>query len=59
MVMLQLLTGQEGAAVVTSVETARPNPLAFEAIIDRRAQGWPASEAQAFADLALKCVEYR
>ncbi|KXZ51279.1 hypothetical protein GPECTOR_13g766 [Gonium pectorale] len=59
MVLLQLLTGRGGAQVVATVETARKQPLGFAPIIDPRAGPWPAAEAVAFADLALRCVEYR
>ncbi|KAG2438743.1 hypothetical protein HXX76_005288 [Chlamydomonas incerta] len=59
MVLLQLLTGREGAQVVSVVESARRQPLGFGPCIDPRAGDWPAAEAMAFADLALRCVEYR
>lgn len=57
--LLQLLTGQEGARVVSTVERARADPLQFMGVIDRSAGSWPATEALAFADLALKCTEVR
>lgn len=41
------------------VESARRQPLGFGPCIDPRAGDWPAAEAMAFADLALRCVEYR
>ncbi|KXZ51278.1 hypothetical protein GPECTOR_13g765 [Gonium pectorale] len=59
MVLLQLLQGRGGSQVVATVETARKQPLGFAPIIDPRAGPWPAAEAVAFADLALRCVEYR
>ncbi|GFR44035.1 hypothetical protein Agub_g5192, partial [Astrephomene gubernaculifera] len=59
-VLLQLLTGRQGAQVISQVESARQQPLSFvEACIDPRVGSWPAAEAMAFADLALRCVEYR
>ncbi len=45
--------------VVTLVESARQQPLSFASCIDPRAGPWPAAEAQAFADLALRCVALR
>ncbi|PNH12734.1 U-box domain-containing protein 52 [Tetrabaena socialis] len=45
--------------VVSIVEAARQQPLGFGPCIDPRAGSWPAAEAVAFADLGLRCVEYR
>ncbi len=59
MVMLQLLTGIDSASVVSMVEAARADSVRFPAVLDKRAGAWPAAEAVAFADLALKCVEFR
>eukprot|EP00197_Chlamydomonas_leiostraca_P000020 CAMPEP_0202886216 /NCGR_PEP_ID=MMETSP1391-20130828/42060_1 /ASSEMBLY_ACC=CAM_ASM_000867 /TAXON_ID=1034604 /ORGANISM="Chlamydomonas leiostraca, Strain SAG 11-49" /LENGTH=972 /DNA_ID=CAMNT_0049569485 /DNA_START=65 /DNA_END=2985 /DNA_ORIENTATION=+ len=59
--MLQLLTGQDGSQVVALVEGARNDGDGgrFTQVLDRRAGAWPAAEAMAFADMALKCVEMR
>jgi len=58
-VMLQMLTGIENSTVVDVVQTARRDVLRFPQILDARAGQWPAAEAVAFADVALKCVALR
>ncbi|GLC46283.1 hypothetical protein PLESTM_001853700 [Pleodorina starrii] len=58
LVLLQMLTGRQGKEVISQVEKQRRGPLGIGPCIDPRAGPWPAAEATAFADLALRCVAY-
>ena len=58
--MLQVLTGQPARpSLIPTVEEARADPRKFMKLPDPRAGPWPMAEALAFADLAMKCVEYQ
>lgn len=56
--MLQLLTGDKSKGLVERVRSALADPIKlFGSMVDSRAEGWPAPEALAFADLALRCSD--
>nr|CAB3445608.1 unnamed protein product [Digitaria exilis] len=57
-IYLQMVTGKEPMGLAYTVSDALEEGT-FADLLDGNVAGWPAQEAQAFAELALKCCEMR
>jgi serine/threonine protein kinase len=57
-IYLQMVTGREPMGLAYTVSDALEGGT-FADVLDSNVAGWPVQEAQAFAELALKCCEMR
>ncbi|CAL4889993.1 unnamed protein product [Urochloa decumbens] len=57
-IYLQMVTGKEPMGLAYTVSDALEGGT-FADVLDSNVTGWPVPEAQAFAELALKCCEMR